>query len=50
MVNLKNDNVGFMKIVLQKGIVSNFERSTLLPDTRSAKKTNYEFAGRGSTG
>ncbi|UUZ87226.1 YycH family regulatory protein [Paenibacillus sp. P26] len=45
VVNLKNDNVGFMKIVLQKGIVSNFERSTLLPDTRSAKKTNYESPG-----
>ncbi|MCZ8517632.1 two-component system activity regulator YycH [Paenibacillus filicis] len=45
VVNLHNDYTGFIKVVLQKGVVSNLERSTLTPDSRNARRKDVQLIG-----
>lgn len=45
VMNLKNDNIGYMKVVVQKGIVSNFERSLMIPDTKGMVKQQTVLEG-----
>ncbi|WP_282938638.1 two-component system activity regulator YycH [Paenibacillus sp. RC67] len=34
IINQHSENIGFIKMVLQKGIVSSYERSTIIPDSQ----------------
>jgi regulatory protein YycH of two-component signal transduction system YycFG len=45
IINQKDDQLGYMKIIMQKGTVSNFERSTMIPDLRNASKKTVELTG-----
>lgn len=36
IINQRNDNIGFIKMVLQKGVVSSYERSMIIPEPQSA--------------
>ncbi|MGF9911583.1 two-component system activity regulator YycH [Paenibacillus ehimensis] len=45
VINTRNENTGFMKISLQKGIVASYERSLMTPDLRSAARTEVQLAG-----
>ncbi|MFE5322326.1 YycH family regulatory protein [Paenibacillus sp. NPDC056579] len=42
IINQRNDNIGFIKMVLQKGVVSSYERSMIIPEPQSA--TSKEVA------
>ncbi|WP_438445153.1 YycH family regulatory protein [Gorillibacterium sp. sgz5001074] len=48
VVNVKNDNIGYMKVVVQKGIVSNFERSLIIPDPKGTAKQQTVLEGGAS--
>lgn len=45
VMNLRSDNIGFIRITLQKEIVSAFERSTMTPDPRNARKQDVQLSG-----
>jgi len=36
IINQRSDNIGFIKMVLQKGVVSSYERSMIIPEPQSA--------------
>jgi regulatory protein YycH of two-component signal transduction system YycFG len=38
-------NIGSMKMVLQKGVVASYERSTIIPDSKSATKKEVSIIG-----
>jgi regulatory protein YycH of two-component signal transduction system YycFG len=38
-------NIGFMKMVVQKGVVASYERSTIIPDTNSASSREMTIIG-----
>lgn len=39
VINTKQDSAGYIKVMLQKGVLSNYERSTVIPDAKSAVRT-----------
>jgi regulatory protein YycH of two-component signal transduction system YycFG len=45
VMNLKNDTIGYMKVVIQKGVVSDFERSLIIPDTKAMVKSQATLEG-----
>ncbi|WP_372814297.1 YycH family regulatory protein [Paenibacillus sp.] len=45
LINPRNENFGFIKITLQKDIVSGYERSTLTPEMRSVTRRELELVG-----
>ncbi|MDQ1911151.1 two-component system activity regulator YycH [Paenibacillus sp. GD4] len=45
VINQKSDQQGFIKLALQKGIVTNYERSTIIPDLRAASRKDAQLAG-----
>lgn len=45
LMNPRNENIGFIKITLQKDIVSGYERSIIMPETRSLNRRDTELPG-----
>jgi regulatory protein YycH of two-component signal transduction system YycFG len=45
VMNVQNDTIGYMKVVVQKGIISNYERSMIIPDTKSMAKEQVILPG-----
>ncbi|MGF9710744.1 MULTISPECIES: YycH family regulatory protein [Paenibacillus] len=45
IINTGNENMGFMKISLQKGIVASYERSIITPDTKEVIRKEVQLAG-----
>lgn len=45
VMNIRNDDIGYIKVVVQKGIVANFERSMILPDTKAMAKQQAVLEG-----
>jgi regulatory protein YycH of two-component signal transduction system YycFG len=45
IINTGTENIGFIKIVLQKGVVSSFERSLIIPDSRTITSSEAQIAG-----
>ncbi|AFH66349.1 YycH family regulatory protein [Paenibacillus caseinilyticus] len=45
VIGKRGENIGFVKIVVQKGIVSSYERSTMMPDVRSAVRRDVILPG-----
>ncbi|MDF2960342.1 MAG: YycH family protein [Paenibacillus sp.] len=45
IMNQRSDNIGFIKIVMQKGIVASYERSMMIPDFMKASSNESTLAG-----
>ncbi|WP_281883333.1 YycH family regulatory protein [Paenibacillus sp. YYML68] len=45
IVGTRDEQVGYMRITLQKDVVSGYERSTVLPDWKSVKRGEAELPG-----
>lgn len=45
VMNIGVDTIGYMKVVIQKGIISNYERSMIIPDMKNMKKEPATLAG-----
>ncbi|RAV19480.1 YycH family regulatory protein [Paenibacillus contaminans] len=45
IINSRNENFGYIKVVLQKGVLSNYERSTVIPDLNNATRTEASLPG-----
>ncbi|CAG7654064.1 YycH family regulatory protein [Paenibacillus allorhizosphaerae] len=45
IINPRSENIGFIRITLQKGIVSSYERSIMTPDPRNMTRTEVQLAG-----
>ncbi|WP_248929297.1 YycH family regulatory protein [Paenibacillus hamazuiensis] len=45
VINERQENIGFIKIVLQKGVVSSFERSVIVPENRTLSAKDTQIAG-----
>lgn len=45
VMNNKADNIGFIKVVAQKGVISNYERSMIIPDTKNMQKSEAILLG-----
>lgn len=45
IINQNSDNIGFIKMVLQKGVVSSYERSTMIPEPRGVVKKDGSLIG-----
>lgn len=45
VMNIRNDTIGYMKVDVQRGIVSNYERSMIIPDPKSMSKEQATLIG-----
>jgi regulatory protein YycH of two-component signal transduction system YycFG len=45
VMNIRTENIGYIKVVVQKGIVSNYERSMIIPDSKSMTKQQIMLEG-----
>lgn len=45
IINTRDENMGFMKISLQKGIVASYERSIITPDTKEITRKDTQLVG-----
>ncbi|TBL77440.1 YycH family regulatory protein [Paenibacillus thalictri] len=45
VINQRTENIGYIKVVLQKGVVSSFERSLIVPDVRTQTVKEMQIAG-----
>ncbi|TVY10726.1 YycH family regulatory protein [Paenibacillus cremeus] len=45
IINPRSDTIGYIRISLQKGLVSNFERSIMTPEVRNVTRNEVQLAG-----
>ncbi|OXM84552.1 YycH family regulatory protein [Paenibacillus rigui] len=45
VINQRSDNIGFIKMALQKGVVSSYERSTIIPEPKGVNKRDASLLG-----
>lgn len=45
VMNVKTDSIGYMKVVVQKGIISTYERSMIIPDQKGMTKEQVMLPG-----